>query len=344
MSSKGCGMRDAGYQISDIRYQISDIRYQISDLGWRLLVAGFWMLAVGARAQSSSYDVQVGLYIKAYSTIAVEEMNQYHVPASITLAQGIIESGAGQSRLAREANNHFGIKCHKDWAGKTFHQDDETRNECFRKYDHAEESFRDHSFFLTQRDRYKGLFRLQANNYRGWAEGLESAGYATNDQYAEMLIRTIENYQLYLYDRTGYIGETTIAANDPDFARYAWVAAFRASGYAGDGRRKYVNNKLECIVTKKSDNLATLSVLVDIPEKRLMKYNDLKYPGSLEAGQVVYLEPKRRRAAVKTHVADAKESLYEICQRYGIEMKMLLRRSGMAEGMNPFPGQVIPLR
>ena len=320
----------------------SGFMFQVS--GFMFQVSGFMFLVSGVFAQSSSYDVQVGSYIKVYSNIAVEEMKQYHIPASITLAQGIIESGAGQSRLAKEANNHFGIKCHADWKGKTFHQDDDRSDECFRKYDRAEDSFRDHSYFLTLRDRYKGLFSLPLTDYRGWAEGLETAGYATSREYAEMLIRTIEQYQLFLYDGKVGIAEKTMMFDSTDFVRYAWVAGFVPAGKAADGRRKYINNELECVVANKTDKLSTLSVILDIPVKRLMKYNDLKVAGTLEPGQVVYLEPKRRKAAVKEHIAGKTESLYEISQRYGIKMKFLLKRSGMAEGINPYPGQVLKLR
>ncbi|MCX5717302.1 MAG: glucosaminidase domain-containing protein [Nitrospirae bacterium] len=284
------------------------------------------------------------MYIRTYASIAVLEMNQYHIPTSITLAQGIFESGAGQSQLAKEANNHFGIKCHKDWTGKTFHRTDDSIDECFRKYDHAEESFRDHSYFLTQRDRYKGLFRLPITDYRAWAEGLQAAGYATNRQYAEKLIRTIEKYQLYLYDKPDYIAEATVPASDPDFERYPWIARFSPAGFADDGRRIYENNGLKCIVARNTDSMSKLSTLLDIPVKRLMKYNDLKYPGSFEAGQVVYLEPKRRKASVEFHIVQKGETLYEISQCYGIKMKLLLKRSGMEEGIEPYPGQLLPLR
>ena len=294
-------------------------------------------------AQNSTYDIQVGTYIRTYSAIAVEEMNQFRIPASITLAQGIIESGAGQSQLAKEANNHFGIKCHSDWAGPTYHRTDDQANECFRKYSHAEESFHDHSYFLSQRERYKALFKLDITDYRAWAEGLQTAGYATSKQYAERLIRTIEQYQLYLYDKQG-----NVAKNNPetgnDFARYAWISVFPGAGYAADGRRIYENNGLKCVVANRSDNLSKLSDLLDIPEKKLVKFNDLKYAGSLEPGQVVYMQPKKRKGAVGAHVVKAGETLYEISQRYGIKMKLLLKRSGMSEGMEPFPGQLLPLK
>jgi len=323
---------------------MSDVESHIQHPTSNILFLLFFFLSFSTMAQTSSYDLLIGSYVKAYSTVAVEEMKQYHIPASITLAQGIIESGAGQSRLAREANNHFGIKCHKDWAGKTYYQSDDQNHECFRKYDHAEESFRDHSYFLTQRDRYKSLFSLDLKDYRKWAEGLEAAGYATNPQYAEMLIRTIEQNQLYLYDQEGFIAETTIPESNSDFAKYSWITTFKPAGYAGDRRRIYENNGLKCIVVNSTDNLSAISALLDIPVKSLIRYNDLNYRSSLEPGQVVYMEPKKRKASVESHIVQAGETLYEISQRYGIKMKLLLKRSGMAEGMDPFPGQVLPLR
>ena len=138
-------------------------------------------------------------YISKYSSVAVDEMNRYNIPASITLAQGILESGNGESRLATEGNNHFGIKCH-DWKGpKIFHDDDEEQ-ECFRKYSAPEYSYRDHSIFLTSRQRYSDLFDLSISDYKNWAKGLKKAGYATDKNYPNKLINLIENYKLFVYD------------------------------------------------------------------------------------------------------------------------------------------------
>ena len=158
-----------------------------------------------------------------------------------------------------------------------------------------------------------------------------------------MLIRTIEQYQLYLYDKQGYVAKNSEDAGS-DFARYVWISAFPGSGYAGDGRKIYENNSLKCIVARSTDNLSKLSDMLGITEKKLVKYNDLKYAGSLEPGQVVYMQPKKRKAAVHSHVVKAGETLYEISQRYGIKMKLLLKRSGMSEGMEPFPGQLLLLK
>lgn len=140
-------------------------------------------------------------YIDAFKAIAIEEMNKYGIPASITLAQGIIESGSGNSDLAKYANNHFGIKCTSDWKGKAYYRDDDNRNDCFRVYKDPRESYKDHSEFL-KRKRYAGLFELDKNDYRNWAIGLKNAGYATNPKYPELLINLIDKYQLYQYDQS----------------------------------------------------------------------------------------------------------------------------------------------
>ena len=141
------------------------------------------------------------IYISKYSSVAIDEMNRYNIPASITLAQGILESGNGESRLAIEGNNHFGIKCHSNWSGKTIIEDDDEKGECFRKYDKVTDSYRDHSLFLTERGRYSFLFEYKKSDYKKWAKGLKKAGYATNPNYPTLLIDLIERYELYTYDK-----------------------------------------------------------------------------------------------------------------------------------------------
>jgi len=140
------------------------------------------------------------LYIKKYKDIAISEMNSYGIPASITLAQGILESGNGESRLAVDGNNHFGIKCHNNWNGETIIEDDDEKGECFRKYSNVGDSFRDHSLFLKERSRYEFLFEYKITNYKKWARGLKKAGYATNPKYASLLINIIKKYNLTQYD------------------------------------------------------------------------------------------------------------------------------------------------
>lgn len=139
-------------------------------------------------------------YIKNFAPLAIIEMKKFKIPASITLAQGVVESGSGKSELALKSNNHFGVKCHKEWKGDYVRYDDDRKNECFRKYDHPIGSFKDHSLFLTKRGRYSFLFKLRKNDYKGWARGLKKAGYATDPKYPKKLIKIIEDYQLYRYD------------------------------------------------------------------------------------------------------------------------------------------------
>ncbi len=148
----------------------------------------------------SSVEEKINIYIKKYAPAATKNMRFFKIPASITLAQGILESGYGEGTLAKNANNHFGIKCHKDWKGKSIKHDDDEKNECFRSYKNPLRSYRDHSLFLVDRDRYSSLFKLNRKDYRGWAIGLKAAGYATDPKYADKLISLIERFKLTRFD------------------------------------------------------------------------------------------------------------------------------------------------
>ena len=148
----------------------------------------------------SSVEDKINIYIKKYAPAATKNMRFFKIPASITLAQGILESGYGEGTLAKNANNHFGIKCHKDWKGKSIKHDDDEKNECFRSYKNPLRSYRDHSLFLVDRDRYSSLFKLNRKDYRGWALGLKAAGYATDPKYADKLISLIERFKLTRFD------------------------------------------------------------------------------------------------------------------------------------------------
>jgi len=162
----------------------------------RLTFFFIFLIVVCVNAQNKTEQ-----YIQKYSIAAVAEMGRYGIPASITLAQGILESGNGESRLAVEGKNHFGIKCHSNWNGKTIIEDDDEKGECFRKYDNVADSYRDHSLFLTERGRYSFLFEYKRTDYKKWAKGLKKAGYATNPKYPSLLIDLIERYELYTYDK-----------------------------------------------------------------------------------------------------------------------------------------------
>ncbi len=201
-------------------------------------------------------------YIQTYKDIAMREMREHKIPASITLAQGILESGAGNSALAREAKNHFGIKCHKGWDGKTYHMDDDEKDECFRRYNSAEESFRDHSEFLCTRGRYSALFDLEITDYRGWAKGLKAAGYATNPKYAQLLIDRIELYDLTKYDQIA-LGLMTDDNQLPDIApedellelAYSPTnrAAFELVDMTAEKRFIYENNGVRFVYAKEGE-------------------------------------------------------------------------------------------
>ena len=208
-------------------------------------------------------------YIQTYKDIAMREMREHKIPASITLAQGILESGAGNSALAREAKNHFGIKCHKGWAGDTYMMDDDAKDECFRKYDNVEQSFRDHSEFLRTRGRYSALFELEITDYQGWAKGLKAAGYATNPKYAQLLIDRIELYDLAKYDQIA-LGLMNDDNQLPEIAEEDELLelAFSPSNRAGfelvdmtaDKRFIYENNGVRFVYAKEGETPESLQV------------------------------------------------------------------------------------
>ncbi|MDP4280569.1 MAG: glucosaminidase domain-containing protein [Bacteroidota bacterium] len=298
-------------------------------------------------SQTLNYEEAVKRYIERYSDAAIHEMMIYRIPASITLAQGIFESNAGRSRLATEANNHFGIKCHKDWTGPALYQDDDVKNECFRKYDKPEESFRDHSCFLTTRDRYRNLFSLAITDYKSWAKGLKEDGYATNPQYAEKLINTIERFQLYRFDQ----GEVPLAEADTTTISYDSIKInplthkpYEVFAYGPGERRVYVNNDLQFLILRSSDNIDSISKAFHVSKRRILRWNDLKKGSLLAKGQMVYLEHKKRRGATDVHVVRRGETLYTISQENGINLKMLYKRNHLKEGQKIRAGQRLLLR
>ena len=299
-------------------------------------------------SQTNGNEDAVKKYIAAYKDIAVKEMMAYRIPASITLAQGICESNAGRSPLAIKANNHFGIKCHKEWNRKTFIQDDEAQNECFRNYDDPEESFRDHSCFLSQRDRYKSLFDLEINDYKGWANGLKACGYATNPLYAERLIKTIEDYKLYLLDVEDFslvFNDSAAVSIASDTHKSSATDAKYESFAEGPGYRMvYINNGVQFIILDKKDNLKSISQAFQISERKIWKFNDMKENSPLIPGQMVYLEMKRKIGAVAFHMVKTGETLYTISQSFGIQLSRLYHLNHLNPGYSLKPGQKLLLR
>lgn len=252
-------------------------------------------------------------YIDKYKHMAMEQMARYQIPASITLAQGLLESRAGQSELARKANNHFGIKCSGDWTGPYFVQDDDYRNEHFRVYKSVRESYEDHSRFLQKR-RYASLFQLGQKDYKGWAKGLKAAGYATNPQYASLLINIIELYDLQRFDSKSFRSEDV-------FKERMDIEASSLS------HRVYYNNKNYYIIARAGDTFESISKEMGVSSRKLIRYNELYKTYQIKTGDIIYMEKKRSKASrqfrKKKHVVSAGESYYSISQKYGIRLKSI---------------------
>lgn len=213
---------------------------------------------------NASYAEVVAVYIENYRDIAMQEMLQYGIPASITLAQGILESGAGRGELTSKANNHFGIKCHRGWTGERVYHDDDEKGECFRKYKDPKYSFRDHSLFLTQRSRYQNLFKLRKDDYRGWAKGLKKAGYATDPKYPNKLISIVERYNLTQYDDQVLGGGVSMAKPD--------------------------DTKIGTYTVVKGDTLYSIARRFNLTVDTLKEYNGL-LSNTISVGQTLYLRP-----------------------------------------------------
>ena len=314
-------------------------------------------------------------YIDEYSDIAIREMNRSGIPASITLAQAVLESGNGNSTLARSSNNHFGIKCHSDWKGKTFTWDDDKKNECFRKYNSVEESFRDHTDFLKNKSRYAFLFELDQNDYKGWSKGLKKAGYATNPKYAQLLIDIIETNDLTIYDtgkapkKKEKIVVPVQSAVLPTFSEAAPPSSSSTStvpdkktqtestfytesegGFVvhtgGSIRQIKRINKVDYIVTRSGDTFESLAEEYQLLKVEVIKYNELSEDIVLQPGMVIYLQPKRNQAekGIIFHIAGDNETMRDIGQKYAIKSRKLYEMNEMKKGQNPSSGQKIRLR
>ncbi|MBN2614445.1 MAG: glucosaminidase domain-containing protein [Bacteroidales bacterium] len=285
-------------------------------------------------------------YIKKYKDIAIRSMKKYKIPASITLAQAILESGSGDGRLARKANNHFGIKCHSDWRGKTFHMNDDARHECFRKYSNPEASFADHSKFLTTKGRYSFLFKYPITDYKKWAYGLKRAGYATNPRYPQLLISLIERYQLYRYDKAipkrwwQKEKTTDIQYSEPD------TDQFVTAGTNPNGRPYYLNNGKKLVIIKSGDTFKKLAFDFEIPVHKLVHFNDVKRSFVLHPGDLIYLQKKARKAERPYfyHVVKEGETLWQIAQLYGIRLKVLRNKNNLPRVYQPVTGTRLKLR
>ena len=325
----------------------------------KILISLLLTFLFGLISEVQAQKMTTEAYIQKYKYIAIKEMFDYKIPASITLAQGILESGSGNSRLAKEANNHFGIKCHNDWTGGKIYKDDDKKNECFRVYTSAEQSFRDHSLFLTTKNRYSFLFDYKTTNYKSWAKGLKKAGYATNPKYPKLLIGIIEDYNLNQYDHVSkkefekMLAENHILiADSVSFEKTDTLEILSIDTVANPGelllpspeRVILYNNRIKYIIAKKGDNIEKLKSELDMFEWEFYKYNDLEKGTDITPGQVVYLQPKRRRGSVKTVVVKKGQTMWEISQYYGIKLSWLYKRNRMEPGTQPVEGQKLVLR
>jgi len=288
-------------------------------------------------------------YIKKYAPVAVSEMKRSGVPASITLAQGLLESRSGLSKLAKDGNNHFGIKCHKTWKGKKQYADDDAKHECFRVYRTAEESFKDHSDFLRYNDRYKGLFELKPTDYRGWAKGLKKAGYATDPQYAQKLIKIIEDYKLYKYDGgvvKEELPETPIKIEEKTVDVAKEQPEYRETYSYTLNRTVYERNKVRFVYAEEGETYASIAEAYNLFHKEILKFNDLSEDKPLSEGDVVYIQAKKKYAAegMEMYVFGPGESLWEICQRFAVKEKSILKLNGLDADYVPAEGDNILLR
>lgn len=277
-----------------------------------------WFSSLGMTAQNSQYIA----YISKYKDLAIEQMKLYRIPASITLAQGLFESAAGQSQLALRSNNHFGIKCGTGWTGKRTYHDDDAVGECFRTYNSVRDSYEDHSQFLRTKSRYADLFKLSPTDYKGWANGLKKAGYATNPAYAQRLISIIEQYSLYVYD-TGKGGKYS-RDEERKLAQF---------GLSTSEREVLLVNGLLVVLAREGDTTAKIAKEFDRKEKNIIRYNDF-YPGyQLTPGERVYVERKKGKASMayfrKSYIIKDGDSMHSIAQEFGIRLKSLYKMNKM---------------
>ncbi len=308
------------------------IRYILPVIALFLFTTGF--------AQQKQFSREE--YIQKYYPLAISEMERSGIPASIILAQGCWESQNGNSVLATEGNNHFGIKCKSDWKGKKIYHDDDAKSECFRKYIHAEASYVDHSNFLMGSSRYSFLFQLDPKDYAGWARGLKQAGYATDPGYAERLIKIIEDFKLFVYDEYGDNRQLASIKQDAENPRKAKSPMAKTAKVI---HQVEMRNGLRTIVVGEGDTYESLTKRFKLKDWQLYTYNDFGKGRQPRPNEILYLESKYRKASLlhPKHVTEDGDTMHYIAQRYGIRLKQLLRRNRMHEGDEPAAGQIIYL-
>ncbi len=283
----------------------------------------------------SAQRITAEQYIEQYKDIAISEMKRTGVPAAVTLAQGLLETESGNSELVKKSNNHFGIKCKNTWTGASVTHDDDALGECFRSYQNAGESFKDHSDFLHANTRYGFLFKLEQTDYQGWAYGLKRAGYATNPRYPQILINNIEQYNLQQYtiqalrempgfDSSRYTNNKPIDVPFKSNPVGLKNDADSAKGIIENIPDKItVINKSKCVFAKKGTSLLAIATRNNINLSRLLDYNDLNTDGLLAQDQYVFLQKKSRTGTTDLYMALPGETLYDIAQKNGISLQDL---------------------
>ena len=289
----------------------------------KLFLLVLFALTASLAGAQMKWNQRYQTYINQYRDLAIQQMLKYNIPASITLAQGLLESGAGNSELAARSNNHFGIKCH-GWTGrKSYHDDDDTQ-ECFRAYDNVYESFEDHSVLLSTQPRYSSLFSLGRTDYKGWARGLKKCGYATSPTYAQKLIGIIELYKLHEYDRA------------TKYDRFMEQRTYKDTPAAKGGMAHPIHayNKNYYIVAREGDTFKSIGEELGLSYRKIAKYNERDKRDKLTAGEIIYLKKKQKKAEKvykdRPHVVKAGDSMYSIAQYYGIRLKSLYRKNGLS--------------
>jgi len=318
-------------KLSIRKSEAEQLRQRLAKLAFLLA----FLLSFTASSAQMTWNSRYQQYIDQYKDIAIEQMHRWKIPASITLAQGIFESGAGQSELVLRSNNHFGIKCH-GWTGRTVYKDDDARNECFRAYDSAFESFEDHSRFLATGQRYRSLFQLKTTDYKGWARGLKAAGYATNPQYAQRLIDLIQLYKLYELD--------TAKGYDKFMAQHA-------KDHSVGGQLLHpikIYNKNYYLYARRGDSFRMIGEEIGISYKKIAKYNERDRDDQLQEGEIIWLKKKQKRAPKdykgRLHYVRQGESMYSIAQTYGIRLKSLYKMNHLKPDYEIQVGDALRLR
>lgn len=311
------------------------IKYILSVLAFSIFFSGF-----SQKTQKTQFTRAE--YIQKYSKLAISEMERSGIPASIILAQGCWESQNGNSKLATEGNNHFGIKCKTEWKGKKIYHDDDAKHECFRKYEHAEASYIDHSNFLIAGSRYSFLFKLDPKDYVGWAHGLKKAGYATDPVYAQRLIKIIEDFKLHVYDE--YADNRQIASIKQEEAKPKLTSS--VLGKTNASHKIELRNGLRTIVVSQGDTYESISKDLALKDWELYTYNDLEKGVQPRVTEILYIEAKLKKADRKhvQHVAEDGDTMHYIAQLYALRMSPLLKRNRMRKGEQPVAGQVVYLR